>query len=115
MGGDTEPWTLVSEIRELIKPYLRDRPLRIGELADMLGTSERTLQRRFEEHGIRYKQLVSDARFQVACDLLGDPSIKIIDVAMAAGYENPQHFARAFRVISGLTPREWRNATARAA
>jgi hypothetical protein len=45
----------------------------------------------------------------IACRLPLDDQLKIIDVAYSAGYENPQHFSRAFRRISGLSPRSYRS------
>jgi AraC-like DNA-binding protein len=41
-------------------------------------------------------------------DYRADPSAKIIDVAMAAGYETPQHFSRAFRQLAGVSPSAYR-------
>lgn len=35
----------VDTIREILKPYLRDRPLLATEIAEILGTSQRSLQR----------------------------------------------------------------------
>ncbi|WP_366871619.1 helix-turn-helix domain-containing protein [uncultured Ruegeria sp.] len=51
---------------------------------------------------------MQEARFQNACLLLDNPDTKIIDVAFAAGYEHPQHFTRAFRKYTGLTPSQYR-------
>jgi len=44
----------------------------------------------------------------VAVGVLGNREAKIIDAAFAAGYDDPAHFARAFRRIAGVTPREFR-------
>jgi len=40
--------------------------------------------------------------------MLADPNRKIIDVAMHLGYGHSQNFSRAFRRISGQTPKEYR-------
>ncbi len=34
--------------------------------------------------------------------------MKVIDVAFMAGYESPQHFTRAFRRFTGVTPTAYR-------
>jgi AraC-like DNA-binding protein len=34
--------------------------------------------------------------------------MRVIDVAMMAGYESPQHFTRAFRRFTGATPSQYR-------
>lgn len=95
-------------IREIVKPYLRDKPLLLSELAELLGTSERTLQRHLGNMGASYSRLVDEARYQVACELLENDDIKIIEIAFAAGYQNPSHFSRAFRRLAGLSPIKYR-------
>lgn len=98
----------VDAMRELLKPYLRDRPLLAAEFADILGTSERSLQRHLQNQNVTFSQLVDEARYQVACEMLAAPDVKVADVAYATGYENPPHFSRAFRRIGGLAPRDYR-------
>lgn len=95
-------------VRELVKPYLRVKSPSLAAMADLVGMSDRTFQRRLGDFDRTYRQLVNEARFEVACDLLADPDIKVIDVSFAAGYENPQHFARAFRRFTQLTPSRYR-------
>lgn len=107
---------LLDTIREIVKPYLRDKPLLLSELAEILGTSQRTLQRHFGNMGVSYSRLVDEARYQVACDMLERGDIKIMEIAFATGYQNPTHFSRAFRRIAGLSPIEYRtSALARSA
>jgi len=36
------------------------------------------------------------------------PGLKSLDIAQAAGYRDPSNFARAFRRIAGVSPREYR-------
>jgi AraC-like DNA-binding protein len=95
-------------LRLLIRPYLGAGCPGIGEAAELAGMSPRSLQRKLAEHGRSYSRVVRDARYEVACGLLADPAVKIIDVAFAAGYEHPQHFARAFRQVAGVSPRAYR-------
>jgi len=106
----TGGWDFVTSLREMIKPYLGLKPPMLGDVAEVVGISPRSLQRRLERAGVSYRKVVADARYQIACELLRDPARKIIDVAFEAGYENPQHFARAFRKTAGITPRAYRNA-----
>jgi AraC-like DNA-binding protein len=67
------------------------------------------LQRRLQLCGSSYSQILQEARFALACQHLDDPDLKVIDVAMMAGYESPQHFTRAFRRFTGITPSEYRH------
>ena len=36
------------------------------------------------------------------------PGIKLIDVALSVGYDDPSHFSRSFRQICGVAPRRYR-------
>ena len=98
----------LNTIREIVKPYLRDRPLKLSELADILGTSERTLQRHLAAMGASYSQLIDEARYQIACDMLEHADVEIGEIAFAVGYQNPSHFSRAFRRLAGFSPSEYR-------
>jgi AraC-like DNA-binding protein len=103
-------WDFAATLRSAIRPYLGDGHPDIHLAAEIAGTSTRTLQRRLADCGRSYSDLVQETRFDVACSLLGDRALRIIDVAVAAGYENPQHFSRAFRRVAGVTPSAWRAA-----
>jgi AraC-like DNA-binding protein len=101
-------WKFVSLLRLMIQPYLDEGRIDVAFVAEMAGVSTRTLQRRLKQSGNSYSQIVQEARFELARSCLEDPSMKIIDVAMMAGYENPQHFTRAFRRFNGVTPSQYR-------
>ncbi len=98
----------VATLRLAIQPYLGDRYPDLDLAAEIAGLSRRTFQRELARHGRTYSGVIREARFDTACALLVDPAVKIIEVAYAAGYENPQHFSRAFRGIAGMSPRHYR-------
>lgn len=101
-------WSFTTALQAAIRPYLGDGYPDIGLLAEVVGLSRRTLQRRLQLSGRTYSDVVRDARFELARELLADPSARIIDVSMAAGYQSPQHFARAFRQVAGVSPTAYR-------
>jgi AraC-like DNA-binding protein len=84
-------------------------------MAEVIGLSGRTLQRRLRQNGRTYTDVLQEARFELAAEMLVDPSARVIDVAMAAGYESPQHFARAFRRLAGVSPTAYRRTAMAAA
>ena len=96
-----------SSLRLAMRAYLGDGYPHINIAAEIMGVSARTLQRRLAKDGQNYSELIQQARLDVAGELLRRPDLKVIDVAYAAGYEDPSHFSRAFRRISGVTPREF--------
>ena len=99
-------------LKATIKAYLGDGYPEISLAAKIVGTSVRTLQRNLSRGCTSYSGLVEAARFERAAELLADPDHKIIDVALAVGYDDPSHFARAFRRVCGLSPREFRRSQA---
>jgi AraC-like DNA-binding protein len=90
-------------------------PPDIGMVADVLGMSPRTLQRRLAEAGTGYARLLTQARFGMAVHLLATPRVKCVDIALELGYSDHAHFTRAFRQWTGTAPREFRRRTASAA
>lgn len=108
---DAQPeiWEFASLLRMLVQPYLSEGRADVTFAAEMAGISTRTLQRRLEMCGTTYSKVLQEARFELARRLLGDRAMKVIDVAMVAGYESPQHFSRAFRRFTGVTPSQYRD------
>lgn len=104
----TEPWEFVHLLRMLIQPYVEYGHPDVAVAAELAGMSTRTLQRHLKLCGSSYSQILQEARFQLACTRLEDPTIRVIEIALMTGYENPQHFSRAFLRFTGVTPSEYR-------
>lgn len=102
-------WKFISLLRRMIQPYLNGGRIDVSFAAELAGISTRTLQRKLKRNGSSYSQIVQEARFELARSCLDEPGMKIIDVAMMAGYESPQHFSRAFRRFNGVTPSQYRS------
>ena len=95
-------------VKRVLKRLLDGQFPDIHEVAKELGMSSRTLQRRIAEDGSSFRQLLSDARRELARLYLQHPSLGLSQTAFLLGYENPNSFLRAFRVWEGVTPSEWR-------
>jgi AraC-like DNA-binding protein len=94
--------------KRVLKRLLGGQHTDIDEVAKELGMSRRTLQRRIAEDGSSFRQLLSDARRELARLYLLHPSLGLSQAASLLGYENSNSFLRAFRVWEGVTPTEWR-------
>lgn len=77
-------------------------------LAAQLHMSLRTLRRRLQACGTGYKELLDVARRRDALRLLETTTLSIQCIATMLGYLNPTNFARAFRLWTGRSPREYR-------
>lgn len=77
-------------------------------VAQALNLSERTLQRRLQEEGGSFQQLLDDTRRELAQQYLAQPSLSLLEVAYLLGFADPSNFFRAFRRWFGQTPGEFR-------
>ena len=75
--------------------------------------SERSLQRKFEQHvGIAPKLFARICRFQAAVAQLNHSSFdNLSDIAYDHGYSDQSHFIRSFKEFAGLSPLQFRRAT----
>lgn len=99
---------IVSVLRLALPSYLDEGGPTIAQAAEIVALSVRSLQRKLALVGLTYSGLLEQVRFNNAIKLLSSSENKIIDVAFSSGYADPAHFSRAFRRISGCTPREFR-------
>jgi len=100
---------LTESLKAVLAGYLSDGKPPIELAAEMGDVSTRTLQRRLHKVGKTYSDLVNEIQFARAERLLRETDEKIIDIAFECGYEDASHFARAFRRISGTSPRIFRH------
>ena len=98
----------VDTLRQLVGTLLKGEPPRIETMAEITGLSVRTLQRHLSKNGLSHSELVDQARYQAATQLLEDTDIRITDIAMELQYTDSANFTRAFKRWAGVTPREYR-------
>ena len=77
-------------------------------VAEELSMQPRTLNRRLQAEGKSFRELINEARFEVARQLLAGTRMDITDIALALGYADPSTFTHAFHRWSGVAPSEWR-------
>ena len=93
---------------EITRTQLLSGHPEIEYAAAALGLSVRTLQRRLYEQDLCYAKLLQHVRINTAKNMLEQGNTRIADISASLGYRHSTHFARAFREICGLTPREYR-------
>jgi AraC-like DNA-binding protein len=101
------------EIGGRVRILLQQDPSRIvtiDEVALELSMSRRSLTRRLEAEGLRFRDLVEEGRRRASEQLLPDRNISLDDVAAKVGYSDRASFIRAFKRWHGVTPRQWRKA-----
>ena len=91
-----------------IEEHLYDRP-DWEEIAKMTGQSPVNFQRTFSVVAdISVFEYIRRRRLTLAAFALQNGNEKVIDVALAHGYDSPEAFARAFRDMHGMTPSQTR-------
>jgi AraC-like DNA-binding protein len=73
------------------------------------GISERSLRRRLNtDIGMTWEAYRHRSRLLRAVALLGETDLPVGDVASKCGFESPSAFAKAFRLVMGEAPRDYR-------
>ncbi len=83
-------------------------------LAEAVGFSRRTLQRRLAEQGITYKRLVDETREALARRYLENPQRSLTEITFLLGFSEQSAFTRAFRRWHGESPSDYRRRRAQA-
>jgi AraC-like DNA-binding protein len=98
------------QVKWILKRLLAGSRPEISAVARELGLSDRTLQRRIVDDGSTFRQLLLEARQELAREYLNRPEIDVTEVAYLLGYEDANSFYRAFRTWEGMTPAQLRSA-----
>ncbi|MEH6492973.1 AraC family transcriptional regulator [Halopseudomonas sp.] len=77
-------------------------------VANAMKVSTRTLQRRLQEEGISFQQLLEKTRRELALQYLGQPQLTLFEIACMLGFADPSNFFRAFKRWFGLPPGQYR-------
>lgn len=105
------------ELMTNVKKYIADRladDLSLTGIAEYAGHNSSYLSRLFKQkNGVGIAEYITDCRIRTAQEMLSDPGYRIQDIASASGFVSVQYFYRVFKKIAGMTPQEWRDASAR--
>lgn len=96
------------QVRTAIQRKLTGRRPKMLEVARELRMSARTLQRRLQEGGGSFQQVLEDARRELARHYLAYSPLELNETAYLLGYEDSSSFVRAFRGWEGVPPAHWR-------
>ncbi|MCU0838092.1 MAG: AraC family transcriptional regulator [Rhodospirillales bacterium] len=80
----------------------------LESVAGDLLVEPRTLNRRLQAEGTRFRDLLNRARFDVARTLLAGTGMSVTELALALGYADTSAFTHAFQRWAGTSPSQWR-------
>ena len=99
---------LVTAVREQVRIAIekQERP-DTNLVAKHLGMAARTLQRRLREEGASFRVIVEETRRDIALSMLQEPGRRVVDVAVAVGFDEATSFSKAFRRWMGQSPTDY--------
>ena len=85
------------------------QPLTLRQCARAVGRNASYLSDRFAHAvGLPFKAYLTELRLEKSKELLGKTDHSVKSVSQAVGYASPNQFRRAFKLLTGLSPRAWR-------
>lgn len=103
------PDSIVDRVRNLLRDELKGGDPSLERIADRLGLSARTLQRRLREQSSSHNELLDEMRKDRAVKYLRESEIAVCEVAYLLGFSESSALHRAFKRWTGMTPSEFRN------
>ena len=101
---------LITRTIEIIITHL-SAPPSLSFVANALEISERTFRRRLAEENINFRDLMKNIRHEKAVYFLQNTQLRIENIASELGYRETSNFRRAFKNVTGVTPRDWRKSS----
>lgn len=98
----------VDHWRRALVPLIREGRMSLAALAASQHMSARSLQRRLNEQGMSFQQLLDRTRQHLAEGHLREPSLDLAEIALLLGYSEQSAFTRAFKGWTGESPAQWR-------
>ncbi|NOH98258.1 helix-turn-helix transcriptional regulator [Vibrio sp. 99-70-13A1] len=103
--------SFTDSIFELLKPYVNEQNLSIEQAAEILNFSVRTLQRKLKSENTSFRKVKESLMYSAACELM-EKGHSLTYISTQLGYSNISHFSRAFKRVSGLTPKIYQRSIA---
>jgi AraC-like DNA-binding protein len=104
-AGDID---IVTQLRRELRVALIRGSFSATTIAQQLGMSRRTLDRRLDVAGVNFQEALDEVRCEYAKQLLECTRLQISDIATIVGYADPSVLTRGFVRWTGVTPSQWR-------
>jgi AraC-like DNA-binding protein len=98
---------VASRVQQAVLEALPDGAPAKGSIARKLGMSARNLQRQLAEEGTSFKELLNDARADLARTYVTERRLSVTEIAFLLGFADTSAFSRAFKRWTGMAPRDW--------
>ncbi|MCO8161662.1 AraC family transcriptional regulator [Pseudomonas sp. 21LCFQ010] len=99
---------VADDVRERVRQQLLTGEPVLDDVAEQMGMTSWSLQRRLREQNLSFSSVVDTLRRELATHYLSQHQLPISDLAPLLGYSETSAFSRAFRRWFGVSPRQWR-------
>ena len=96
------------QVKHTLRQLLAGKRPTLQDVAQELGLSARTLQRRLTDSGLTFQQVVEETRRELARHYLKQRAVELNEAAFLFGFADANSFFRAFQNWEGTSPGEWR-------
>ncbi len=79
-----------------------------SSVSKALNMSLRSLQRKLAREGTSFKEILDEARHQLAVRYVKESGLPLREITGRLGFSDPGNFARAFRRWEGVSPNRYR-------
>jgi AraC-like DNA-binding protein len=100
---------IVAKVKTAIIERLPSGTPTEDDIASLFCASPRTLGRRLTEQGASFRNLLKEARLELAERYIADPDIPITEISFLLGFSDTSSFSRAFKRWTGSPPAEYRS------
>lgn len=108
LAGLDKKQLVADQVKDLLRLVLKQQAPPSQMIADMLGMSSRTLQRKLDEEGTRYKGSLNELRLELALYYLKNTDLSFDSIAYQLGYAEAGSFYRSFKHWTGRTAGSYR-------
>lgn len=102
-----------SQVLSRIHATLSRGEPKLADIATLLNLTPRTLQRRLEEEGHTFNELLDNERKHLAHDLLAHSDRTITEISFLLGFSDPSNFSRASKRWFSCSPLQHRQRSLR--
>jgi AraC-like DNA-binding protein len=105
-----ESATTADRVHAVLLEFLPSGSASIEAVAQRIGTSTRTLQRRLSQEQKSFQAVLNETRENLARHYLKTSELTGAEISFLLGFEDPNSFFRAFHTWTGETPEQVRGA-----
>ncbi len=99
---------IIWQLKSALPNALQNQTFKIEDIANQLNVSTRTLQRKLNNSGTGFQEVLDDVRQQLAERYLRDSNLSMSEIASLLGFQEQSSFNHAFKSWNALSPSEYR-------